>query len=403
LGEYSRTQALVDVESLSPDFAEAAVAEDPPPPVGFRYAPHPATKNPAFESGMAFRSVPVLNDPWTGSGSWEEWKVRSTRRSPLHGVIIIAFSKETTLEREVDKLKRALTSVTCVAVEEGQRMGEDGDRNEPFGFRDGVATPGVAATLASRGRHGSRFLPDGATSVFPPSELLVLAAGSEGARTNAVPAWAHHGSFLVYRRLNQDVARFREATKALALEQSKTQEEVEAMLMGRWKDGAPYEDAHGPTQPIAGERDAFDYSLGRCPIFAHTRKVNPRLSDEEARPLFRRGVAFGPVGDDVHDATPRERGIHFMCYQSSIERQFETVSRWMNHPHIPAAHAGFDAMLGRPTSDPGPATRRVGTFELTEFVFASGGEYFFAPSISGLRAICSTSRDDRSFRQENLR
>src|SRR3954452_16601581 len=60
-----------------------------------------------------------------------------------------------------------------------------------------------------------------------------------------LPDWAKNGSFLVYRRLRQDVAAFQQFIAAHAAPLGLPPAAVGAKLVGRWASGAPLELVHG--------------------------------------------------------------------------------------------------------------------------------------------------------------
>ena len=139
--------------------------------------------------------------------------------------------------------------------------------------------------------------------------------------------------------------------------------------------------------------DNFEYQTddaqGRgVPFAAHIRKVNPRNTRRHR--LLRRGISFGEWLDDYDAEFPDDRGLLFLCYQSSIEHQFEFVQqRRVNHPLEPTKDDGPDATIAqrfetRSVSLPGI---RGGDLTLERFVITTGGEYFFQPSISALRIL----------------
>src|SRR5262249_28033750 len=93
-----------------------------------------------------------------------------------------------------------------------------------------------------------------------------------------------------------------------------------------------------------------------------------------------------------------DRGLLFLCYQTSIERQFEFLTNhWVNTTRAPE-DGGFDIIIGQNGSGAG----RERTVDLSalqqpsqtltfqpEWVIPTGGGYFFAPSIDALTTVLS--------------
>ena len=138
------------------------------------------------------------------------------------------------------------------------------------------------------------------------------------------------------------------------------------------------------------------------PLAAHIRKAYPRdedtpgggEEDTQTHRLLRRGIPYGaslPRGDESSSAADEDRGLLFLCYQTSIERQFEFVqARFVNDPDFPEPGAGQDPII---TQDPAtgsftlPGGRQEHVALLQRFVTTTGGEYFFQPSRSALAAL----------------
>jgi deferrochelatase/peroxidase EfeB len=194
-----------------------------------------------------------------------------------------------------------------------------------------------------------------------------------------------------------------------------------ARLMGRWKSGlpvvlTPMESGKFPVDvPATGKNpqlnNDFHYGLREetprkqflCPFAAHTRKTAPRTDigqeDGEKHMIRRGGVTYGPelsAGEELK--TLHERGLSFVCYQSSVEVGFELIQKsWSNNENFPlntdAVTPGFDPIMGQKQGQ----TRKMTGYDAEnlskelsipmEFVVAQGGEYFFLPSITTLKQI----------------
>jgi deferrochelatase/peroxidase EfeB len=225
----------------------------------------------------------------------------------------------------------------------------------------------------------------------------------------------------VYRRLVQDVEAFRAAMDryaALRTRRGKLEPERAAeRVIGRRKDGSALA-LSARELATTGDKEAFDYSSGACPVAAHVRKCNPRLSRRQLRELYnldsfpviyRRGVAFGPrvamtppeLVQQRPLASSVERGLHFLCYQRSIERQYEFIIRQcVNSPDFPEPGSGVDALIGAlPRTDPNaprPVNLDGAPRPLDPFATPSGGGYFFAPSLPAVRELGRRAGGDGS-------
>lgn len=359
---------------------------------------------------------------------------------------------------------RFTPGVRTIYAESGHNPPGDMAGKEHFGFKDGISQPGVrglisrdsAEPLTPRLLHPEdplavSFSKPGQPLVWPgqflfgyPSQDPLVPELSGKIRSEA-PPWAKNGSFLVVRRLRQHVGLFhdfvRHETARLKTELAffdLTEAELGATIVGRWQSGAPiarsrkednaglakndlainhfgfdqpashlrFADPNTPPDPF--EMCPDDRNGARCPMFSHIRKVNPRditteqgsATDVLTRRILRRGIPYGPVfsqeqGDDV------DRGLMFLCYQTSIENQFEFLSRnWMNAPAAPEEEpGGRDLILGQ-NRVLGEGRRKSvrfaretagvsGEATLTasgEWVVPTAGGYFFAPSISTIRS-----------------
>jgi Dyp-type peroxidase family len=323
-------------------------------------------------------------------------------------------------------------------------------RKEHFGFEDGLSNPDIENVPGGNGDLDTGNVDErGRLREVPVGEFLLGHRG-EGGEVSPMPRpplFVHNGTFLVLRKLHQEVVRFRDYLKeeaqrmmavdgclppAIAGNHGKVAEYLAAKMMGRWQDGSPL-DLY-PDAPAGHPTNAFTYADDRhgvrCPVGAHVRRANPRDSLGFAghiisrRRMLRRGIAYGDYLP--YDAPPdeAERGIMFLSLNASIGRQFEFIQRqWMTRgdefdqgddsdpitgtryrdgrmvvPGQPFSRAP-DPSITHPKNDPRgrlmiQGDQRTGRIpylcsEIPNFVITKGGEYFFMPSMTGLVLLAS--------------
>lgn len=348
----------------------------------------------AFAGGMA-ADAQVLDD-----GTTADWQNELKR--PLDVLLLVAYHHEADFARIVGKLAADLgdedSGFAIRFVQEGRAYkNADGEGIEHFGYVDGRSQPlMLQSELAKEPR--TVYDPAAPLSQFLVPDPLDPAGASS------------HGSFFVFRKLEQNVAGFKQAEEALAADVGMTgadEERAGAQVVGRFEDGTPltlHQAAAGV--PVAND---FDYSAdangGKCPFHAHIRKSNPRgsspggLAFDKSVQMARRGITYGvrlqdPDTKELVDQPNDGVGLLFMSYQASIEQQFHFMqTAWVNNENFPKASIGMDPIIGQrgtlgqhwpPTygSDAGAIQKLF-----AGFVTLKGGEYFFAPSIAGLRNL----------------
>jgi Dyp-type peroxidase family len=264
------------------------------------------------------------------------------------------------------------------------------DEREPFGFRDGLSQPSIRDPRAGPWRR---------TTADPPVAVgeFVLGYEDEGGTVSpAPPELGLNGSYLVVRRLEQDVEGFWQFIADEAGPDPARREWLAAKILGRWRDGTPL--VLSPDRPEPGRSDdlgwlndftyAHDFDGFACPIGAHIRRTHPRDSLHrewrfaDRHRIIRRGMPYGSTSGGG------ERGIMFACYQASIERQFEFVqSEWCAEGHALGLGSDPDFIAGGWEGKMTIQGRPPTFVPMRSFVTNRGGDYFFVPGLAGLRRI----------------
>jgi Dyp-type peroxidase family len=372
-----------------------------------------------FREGMRSRRVTIGD---VGDNDPDQWP-NGLGSKTIHALMIVAADSVEDLNREVQYFIRQAASheVSLVFQQDGTTR-PDAPGHEHFGFRDGISQPAI------RGLTGSSY-PQGSRQADPPRDVI---AGGEFVlgypRQQANPAedpltpkpeWTQDGSYLVFRRLRQDVRGFSDFLAAEAAKyDGMSVDLLGAKLLGRYRSGAPLVDAKnatvdpGTTRPEVLKKDeinSFGYLAdpdgADVPRAAHIRKAYPRdqnvFENEPAkRPrILRRGIPFGqsfrhghppdsPFG--ANPEFPNDRGLCFVCYQRSIRDQFELIQcHWVNKDSVPEAGDGMDPVAAQaaPKRIRVPGTKADPLDLLEQWVTTTGGEYFFSPSISAMELL----------------
>jgi Dyp-type peroxidase family len=364
-----------------------------------------------FCNGMA-ASAAVLGDSGPSDPSGWEDKLRS---GELHILATVNARTVGALSDELKLLRDGAAHAGGVTEAYEQPAKLLPDVREHFGFADGFAQPAVAGVEDAEERaDAGGMLDKGRWRPLATGEFI-LGYGDEDTIADpehkVMPNAPQHpfgrsGTYMVWRKLRQDVALFRSTVReAAARYHDGDAAKLAAKVVGRWQNGAPltrYPDA--PPDPFdAKDRsvNAFHYAEDPhgygCPVGAHIRRSNPRdLDDFETALTFRhriirRGMPYGdpmPEGaaDDGHD-----RGLIFVCFNASISRQFEGIqAQWLNDGN--ALHLGHDSdfLLGHPLGTGKMTVQGARPFLLGPqgpFVTTRGGEYLFVPGLKALAAL----------------
>jgi Dyp-type peroxidase family len=444
--------------------------------IGFTYSGLKALKLPErslkgfpvdFTMGMKARGN-ILGD--TGSNGAENWD-SIWQDDNVHAWLSINGRDDETISVRFNQITEML--VTCPGVEllsghrgpngstlnyqDASAVYENGNPTgkEHFGFTDGIGNPYFEGSGISISRLPGRgkLMRDGSWQPLATGEF-VLGHPDEAREYPLAPEpklLSRNGTFMVYRKLHENVDTFSNYIDKLAEDFDGSKDLLMAKMSGRWPDnGAPLtlastdeekaaldsrmadlkhraqegeECAVAQLKQLRGEWINFsfdnDKTGAKCPIGAHVRRTNTRGSLEhekgafnrpgalvDRRRLMRRGLPYGGIDEATSDTA--EQGIIFMCIGASIERQFEFVQQqWVNYSNDFKLGNDKDPLIGnhhgrltdKHIIQAGEAKRGEASkapffcADMPRFVETRGGDYFFIPSITALRMIAEDMID----------
>ncbi|WP_392480872.1 Dyp-type peroxidase [Nostoc sp. C110] len=381
----------------------------------------------AFRQGM--KDPNMQNELGDDSNQWED----GFKNNEIHALVLLAADKivgprteEAKLEErrdqsklcqqpallkyKVEAIKRELDAIASIVHEQiGYVLRDEnsGEEIEHFGFRDGVSQPLFLKRDVDKEKEHSDF-----TKWDPRAPLsLVLFKDPLGKKQES------YGSFLVFRKLEQNVKAWNQDVVKNLAEKLKGSGELNAPLagaytMGRFQNGTPVAIAQTPSEDKKPETNNFNYQDDpqgfKCPFHAHTRKVNPRgdtlalvsipLEEEKMHRIARRAINYGtlPSKEPENDA-----GLLFMSFQASLMNQFNFMQKaWAKERNFIKRDVGTDVVIGveKKGDDNTVVTEtyswptKWGGEEQTEADFShwvtmKGGEFFFTPCMSFLKSL----------------
>ena len=303
---------------------------------------------------------------------------------------------------------------------------------EHFGFHDSIAQPEIEGspkksppdqTCIQAGEFVLGY--KNSYNNFPPTPVVPAALDTldnlkypeqETAEqaTRQQKDFGRNGTYLVFRKLYQDVAGFRRYFRD-RFPDPVERDLMTAKCMGRWPSGTPLVLSPEHDDPALGKEFANDFLYMEtdpngyaCPIGAHIRRANPRdarLADPiesiisvNRHRIIRRGMPYGEaLPEGVYEDDGVDRGLLFFVVNTDIARQFEfLMNAWINDPKFNSLYNDRDPIVGdnkdpARTDDQGPWNMtiqrepvRLSLTEIPRFVRVKGGAYFFLPSISAL-------------------
>lgn len=421
-----------------------------------------ALKSPAYWAGAAQRAASHLG--LTGANAPELWD-QMFAHTQLHAVLSIHAGEECLLKDRVKKLEdlakdngiewewlpaaAALTAPPGVSPQAGE---QPPGQWVHFGFRDGLSRIGIKGRTEDDSLNKCLPISRHNAGEFVLGHLPDRGAdpwvAGPGLRVwpEKLRAFFHNGSFGVLQLIEQHVDEFENSVDKMAQELGRTRNErpltdpekeeaqrsrireIKGKLCGRYPDGQPLVAPDGPN-PAAD----FDYRNDpkgfQCPFGSHVRRMNPRVSIEDAkdravteeigedalvlfpahfsrpRPLLRRGMPYGPAwkavktDDGKYIPDDQSRGLIGQFFCASIENQFEhLLGQWgdrvpLGSPDeggardpIIGAHEPGDGRFEIPRKDL-PALRLGG---LAPFTRTVGAAYLFYPSLTTLCGIANS-------------
>jgi Dyp-type peroxidase family len=366
-----------------------------------------------FRAGMPARAETLGDAGPSDPANWEPGLLGAG----LHVLATVNALEDGALSREITRLRSDAASAGGVVTAYEQRTELLPGAREHFGYADGFAQPALAGTDDADDRRVGGGVPEAqdAWRTLAAGEFI-LGYEDEDTRVDpqrglpSAPAdpFGRSGTYMVWRKLYQDVALFRRVLREAAeLYHGGDHEKLAAKVVGRWPNGTPL--ALSPDAPIpdfdakAAGANAFRYAAkdadGRhCPLGAHIRRTNPRdalgfdgLLSFRHR-IIRRGMPYGPpLAAQATEDDHVDRGLVFVCFNASLSRQFEGIqAQWINDGNAFGLGHDSDFLMGDPNGTGKMTVEGDPPFFLGPqgpFVTTRGGAYLFVPGMAALAAL----------------
>jgi Dyp-type peroxidase family len=364
-----------------------------------------------FRSGMG-RRAPQLGD--VGASAPSEWQNR-LGTGEAHVLITVNAKTAGALDAALEDLRARLEEAGSLSVVHEEHAELLAGQREHFGYGDGFAQPAIEGVNEERAAGGGVPLANGQWRSLALGEFILGYEDEESRvdRRRRLPSapdgpLGRSSTYMVWRKLHQDVALFRRTLRDSArLYEAGDEAMLAAKIVGRWRNGTPL-----VTSPAAEQLDfdprqpganaflyADDVDGRRCPLGAHIRRSNPRdalgfegkLSFRHR--MIRRGMPYGPpLAPGAMQDDGQQRGLVFVCFNASISRQFESVQRqWLNEGNTFHLAHDTDFLLGAPADAKAkmtvPGDPPFFFSPQAPFVITKGGEYLFVPGITALAAL----------------
>ncbi|MDB5136345.1 MAG: hypothetical protein JWP37_2948 [Mucilaginibacter sp.] len=383
---------------------------------------------PAFVSGFSQEFAEGITEPHRtrrlgddGNSAPELWDIKE---EGVHILLIIQAPNIEERDTFSNELKSDYTrfGISLVKSEYGN---QPPNNKEHFGFTDSISQPFIEHSPATpKGtqscvRAGEFILGYHNEYELLPATPTIKATDDKNdylpglSTDNNLKDFGCNGSYLVFRKLYQDVAGFNSYLDA----NTKSAEHkalVAAKFVGRWPSGTPLVISPDIDIPDVNDKNNFFFMNNdakglSCPIASHIRRSNPRdslagnqeqsIKTVNRHRLLRRGIQYGQPfpGGSLDDG--QDRGILFLCVNADIKRQFEFVQQtWINNPKFGDMYNDRDPIAGNnfdPRGDNSgkeynmtiPSSVREVFTGIPRFVQVKGGGYFFLPAIPALKYL----------------
>jgi Dyp-type peroxidase family len=369
-----------------------------------------------------------------GASDPVNWQWGGPENEEVHMLLMLYYANERMLEDDYIVRLSRLNGVQLV-----QRIDSDlsllEKRKEHFGFQDGISQPVIKGF--KKQTEPELMVEPGEFILGYQNEYKKLpespyVSGSENAR-ELLPElkvgntydFGKNGTYLVFRQISQDVLKFWKFMEDATKDMEGTAEEkrvwLASKMMGRWPSGAPLVKCPFRDDPAYSDDNSFEFHFAdreglKCPIGAHVRRTNPRNSQgptpkyadrvNKRHKILRRGRPYGPYIESSdpkviasHPDLSKDRGLLFMCFNTSINRQFEFIQdTWINNSKFEGLYNDPDPIAGNPL---GRCKAETGTFTVQaepvrtsvkgvpSFTTVIGGAYFFMPGLNAIRYLAS--------------